>query len=84
MDFNMGAMVDSSLRFLYVVVLPGGKSSDIQVITSLFYMLKHWIENLPPQYFVAGDTAHVCIYYHPFVAPCHFIIWCYTNFFKPI
>jgi hypothetical protein len=36
LDLNMRAMADSSLRFIYMAVLAGGKSSDINAKSQLY------------------------------------------------
>ncbi|MFO0446206.1 MAG: transposase family protein [bacterium] len=58
MGINVQGLVDSNLRFLYVGVLGGGRSSDYKVYQRS--KVKTWIENLPPMFFVAGDNAYVC------------------------
>jgi hypothetical protein len=58
MGLNVQAMVDANLRFMYLAVLAGGRSSDVQAYRKS--KLKNWIESLPPWYFVAGDNAYVC------------------------
>jgi len=58
MGINVQGLVDSHLRFLYVGVLGGGRSSDYKLFQRS--KVKTWIENLPPMFFVAGDNAYVC------------------------
>jgi hypothetical protein len=58
MGLNVQAMVDSKLRFMYVAILKGGRSSDHK--SYLKSSLLPWIESLPPWYFVVADNAYVC------------------------
>jgi hypothetical protein len=58
MGLNVQGLVDCHLRFLYAGVLAGGRASDYKAYQKSSIL--HWIENLPPMYFVAGDNAYVC------------------------
>jgi len=58
MGLNIQGLVDCHLRFLYAVILAGGRSSDYKAYQKS--KIRSWIENLPPMYFVAGDNAYVC------------------------
>jgi hypothetical protein len=58
MGLNMKAVVDSALRFMYMALLAGGRSSGIHAYCNL--KLKHWIESFPLQYFASAENAYFC------------------------
>jgi hypothetical protein len=51
---NVQAMVDSKLRFMYVAILKGGRSSDYKSYLKSSLLL--WIESLPPWYLFVQST----------------------------
>jgi hypothetical protein len=54
---NVQAVCDERGRFLYICTALPGSQPDANAfdVTSL----KHWVNNLPPGYFLVGDNAHV-------------------------
>jgi hypothetical protein len=53
---NVIAACDHLLRFTYMAVAGTGRTNDNRSLRRL-QQLRHWIDNLPPQYFIVGDNA---------------------------